>query len=179
MTTISKRRTTTRASSRTSKPPTISCGGTEDAYERNPRGEGKIDANCAKGVGAILGAIMDLKNDKLLRAENTSLREANKKDRRSSPPATPRPIPPPFPPRPHPPSATPVPGRGPKQRRDQVSRGPASPPATSRKPKAVMLESPPPTLMHSTVAQRGLEYEYEQEDQGVSTGKNRKAEERG
>jgi len=50
------------------------------------------------------------------------------------------------------PSATPRTEAGPKRSRDQVSGGLASPPATSRKPKAVRIESPPPTLMHSRYA---------------------------
>ena len=46
----------------------------------------------------------------------------------------------------------PAPRQGPKRSRDQVSGGPASPPATSRKPKAVRIESPPAALMHSSYA---------------------------
>ena len=48
-------------------------------------GYGKTDANSAKGVGSILGAIADLKLDnKLLRAENASLWEANASLREAS-----------------------------------------------------------------------------------------------
>jgi len=46
-------------------------------------------------------------------------------------------------------AATPAPSGGPKRRTDQMSREPASPPATPRKPKAVRIASPHPMLMHS------------------------------
>jgi len=52
----------------------------------------EIDANCAKGVRVILGAIADLKNDnKLLRAEVASPREANAANTRISTISQPRP----------------------------------------------------------------------------------------
>ena len=61
------------------------------------------------------------------------------------------------------------------------SIGPASPPATSRKPKAVMLESVDAFQIRNWIAdaQRGLELEHEHEDQRASPGKSGKAEERG
>jgi len=158
-----------------------------------------------------LGAIADLKKDnELLQAEVASLREANAANTKkiddlaamigrprramaARPPparpsemdvdaematpaaqATPRATPSAPPP--------PAPRQGPKRSRDKVSGGLASPPDTSRTPKAVRIESPPPTLMHSRYA-TGSPLRNEGSSMNtnvrVSTGEHRKAEERG
>ena len=53
-------------------------GEVQKALMKEISSERETDGNNAQGVGAILGAIADLKHDnKLLRVENASLREAN------------------------------------------------------------------------------------------------------
>jgi len=125
-----------------------------------------INASTTKETGALLGAIADLKGDnKALRADNASLREAAAGDPGQhgghrgpggqDPPhtraaATGHPAAATV----HPPSPDgmemgedPTAPGGTKRRREQAS-GLHSPPATPRKPKAVKITSPPPTLMH-------------------------------